>query len=161
MESFFVWDGNYQRFLFFKDDSCNRTLPAGKNIETRCAGGPPVARILVVDDEPMIRDLLKEMLISIGYEVQTAQDGMAALEYYRRHKDQIDLVILDVMMPGMSGVEVFRRLKEIDPEVKTILASGYVERSQLNQAMQEGIKDFIAKPFALATLKRKLETIFA
>ncbi len=118
-------------------------------------------KILVVDDEPMIRDLLKEMLESIGYEVHAVHSGKAALDYYGKHRGRVDVVVLDVMMPGMSGVEAFRKLKEIDPDVKAILASGYVERAQLDQAISDGIKDFIAKPFSLSELNRKLESVLA
>ncbi len=116
-------------------------------------------KILVVDDEPMIRDLLKEMLESIGYEVHAVSSGQAALDYYSAYGDQVDIVLLDVMMPGMSGVDAFRRLKEMDPGIKAILASGYVESSQLDQAVRDGIKGFIPKPFALSELNRKIESI--
>ncbi len=156
-----VWNRGYLRGFYDGYGSPSRVVPVGRDIGTDKGGSRTTATILVVDDEPMIRELLQEMLESIGYKVKTAGDGKAALDYFCRHKDEVDLVILDVMMPGMSGVEVFRRLKLLDPSVKAILASGYVERSQLSQAMEEGVADFIAKPFALAALKSKLDTVLA
>jgi len=122
---------------------------------------PVRAQILVVDDEPVIRQLLKEMLLTMGYQVEIAASGHEALTIYNARKGDIDLVILDVMMPGMSGIEVFRRLKKLDPNVRVILASGYVDASKLQMAIKEGVRDFIAKPFAIRTLHRKIEAILS
>jgi len=115
--------------------------------------------ILVVDDEPLLRDLLDDMLQTLGYRTVSIADGKGALEFYERHGSEVDLIILDVMMPGMSCLEVFRRLKEMNPDVKVLLASGYVEKSKVQQAKSEGVQDFIAKPFSVSELSSKISRL--
>ncbi len=114
-------------------------------------------KILVVDDEALLRDLLKEVLEGKGYVVWTASNGQAAVEIYKKRKGEIDLVILDMLMPGMSGLEVFRTLKEIDSRAKVIIASGYVDRHKVEQVKREGVLDFIAKPFSVSELLSKVQ----
>ena len=113
--------------------------------------------ILVVDDEAMLRDLLKEVLESKGYSVLTAVNGQAAIEIFKKRKGEIGLIILDMLMPGMSGLEAFRMLKELDPRVKVVIASGYVDRHKVEQVKKEGVLDFIAKPFSISELTSKVE----
>ena len=83
------------------------------------------ARILVVDDESLFRDLAVDMLHSVGYSVLTAEDGQAGLDFYREHWRAIDLVILDMIMPRLSGADTWRGMKAINPNVRALLASGY------------------------------------
>jgi hypothetical protein len=84
-----------------------------------------LATILLADDEPMIRDLASNILQRYGYQVLLAEDGLQALEIYQQEKGRIDLVLLDLAMPRLSGDDTFRRLREIDPNVRVLLSSGY------------------------------------
>src|SRR5439155_15899441 len=81
--------------------------------------------ILLVDDEAMIRNLGRNILQSYGYRVLLAEEGAKAVEIYRRERGQIDLVILDLTMPGLSGRDAYQQLLQIDPEVRVLFASGY------------------------------------
>ena len=116
-------------------------------------------RILAVDDEEMVRKLLRDMLTSIGYEVITAEDGIEALEVYRREGRGISLVILDMVMPRMDGMETLMRLREIDPSVKVLFSSGFNrgnEKSGGSTVMADG---FIQKPYGLTELSRIVSEI--
>ncbi len=112
--------------------------------------------ILVVDDEEMIRDLAKEVLEKFGYQVVTVKDGETALDLYRREGDRVDLIILDLIMPGMGGTRCLEELQEIDPDVKVLLASGFVSDSQGGESLASGAKGIISKPYEI---KMMLELI--
>ncbi len=101
------------------------------------------------------------MLVKLGYEVRTAADGEKAISLYRRAKDRINLVILDMVMPGMGGGETFERLKAIDPEVKVLLSSGYSLDGQATEIIQRGCVGFLQKPFSLEQLSAKLKAATA
>ena len=103
--------------------------------------------ILVVEDEAILVDVTLRMLNLLGYQVYIARNGEEALETYGEKRDQIDLVLLDMIMPGMSGEETFRQLKEINPEIKVILASGYSLNEQATRIMENGCRAFLQKPF--------------
>jgi PAS domain S-box-containing protein len=105
--------------------------------------------ILLVDDEKPIRDLGKELLSEAGYTVLIAGDGAEALKVYGQIKDEISLVILDLIMPGMGGKACFEELKKIDPEVKVLIASGYSAHGPSEDVTQSGAKGFIGKPYNL------------
>jgi len=105
--------------------------------------------ILLVDDEEPIRALGQELLSEAGYTVLTAGDGKEALEVYRRHQEQISLVILDLIMPGMGGKVCLEELKRIDPHVRVLIASGYSAHGPTEETMQSGAKGFIGKPYNL------------
>jgi PAS domain S-box-containing protein len=116
--------------------------------------------ILLVDDEEMVREVGGEMLEAIGCRVLFASNGAEALDVYRRNMDRIDMAIIDMVMPGMGGRETFAALKEINPEVRALLASGYSIDGQAREILAEGCRGFIQKPFSLAELCRKMtETI--
>ncbi len=102
--------------------------------------------ILLVDDEELIRQLARLTLQSHGYQVIEAEDGQQALDLFRQHRQQIDLVILDLTMPQLSGQEVFQRLLAIDPAVPVIFASGYAVE-QLDDSEREKMAGFIRKPY--------------
>ncbi|MCJ7818997.1 MAG: response regulator, partial [Syntrophales bacterium] len=80
-------------------------------------------------------------------------------EIYRQERDRIDLVILDMLMPGMGGAETFQKLKELDPGVRVLLSSGYSLDGEAQQAMSAGARGFIQKPYRLAVLSRKVAEI--
>jgi two-component system cell cycle sensor histidine kinase/response regulator CckA len=115
--------------------------------------------ILIVDDEEMIIDVAKRMLEKLGYEVMTADGGDAALEIYRKHWKKIDIVILDMIMPDENGGEVFDRLKQMNPNVKAVLSSGYSIDGMAAEIMTRGCKGFIQKPFGLKELSIKLKEV--
>lgn len=115
--------------------------------------------ILLVDDETMIIDVAQELLAGMGYRVLIAEDGAEALEIYKQNRDRIDLVVIDMVMPGMTGGETFDRLKKIDPRVKTILSSGYSIDGEATEILNRGCLGFIQKPFSMNALSRKLREV--
>ena len=115
--------------------------------------------ILFIDDEEIIIDVARDMLEILGYTVMVAQNGPDAIETYTQHKDKIDLVIQDMVMPGMNGADVFKALKEINPDVKVILASGYVMNKQIATVMEQGCRAFMQKPFRLEDLSIKIREV--
>jgi two-component system cell cycle sensor histidine kinase/response regulator CckA len=115
--------------------------------------------ILLVDDEQMIIEVGQEILRALGYGVRTAMSGKEALSVYTEKKNAIDMVILDMIMPGLSGEETFDRLKQLDPAVKVLLCSGYSLAGQAEDIFKRGCKGFIQKPFKLRELSLKLREI--
>ncbi len=104
--------------------------------------------VLLVDDEEVIRYLAKEMLSEMGFAVTLAADGEEGLQTFKASDDGFDLVILDLVMPKMSGSEVFRQMREHDPEVRVVLASGFnLTGADANQLLHEGASGFIQKPY--------------
>ena len=103
--------------------------------------------ILVVDDEEIVRRVTKMMLESVGFTVLMAQDGLEALEVFRRRADEIVLVVLDLTMPNLDGEETLRELLRIRPNVKTILSSGYNEQDLTDRFAGKGLSAFIQKPY--------------
>ncbi len=123
------------------DDGCEMA-PKEKHIPV--AG---TASILVVDDEEMIRKLSVSMLASLGYKVHTCANGLEAVEYYRRNWQQTDLVVLDMIMPVMGGKDAFLEMKKINPDILAVLATGYSIDGQAQSILDEGVKEYIGKPF--------------
>ena len=115
--------------------------------------------ILLIDDEQMILEVGKELLEEMGYQVIPALSGEKALKIYKEDPDNIDLVIMDMIMPGMGGGETFDRLKEIDPEIKVLLSSGYSINGQATEILQRGCDGFIQKPFNLNQLAGTIQKI--
>jgi CheY-like chemotaxis protein len=115
--------------------------------------------VLLVDDENMIIEVGRKMLEKIGYRVLTAGSGQEALDLYMHHQEQIDVVILDMIMPGMGGGVTFERLKQIDGRVKVILSSGYSINGQAKDIMDRGCSGFIQKPFAMEELSLKVREV--
>lgn len=115
--------------------------------------------ILLVDDEKLIVEVAKKMLLSLGYKVLTAKSGNEAISKFNQFHAEIDLVILDMIMPYMSGKEVFDRMKKLDPNVIVLLASGYSIKGQAQEIMDRGCGGFIQKPFDTVELSRKVREI--
>lgn len=112
--------------------------------------------ILLVDDEKMLLEVNKELLESIGYQVLPAGSGQEAIAVYTERKNDIDLVILDMIMPGISGGETFDRLREINSEIKVLLSSGYSINGKAQKILDRGCKGFLQKPFRLELLSLKV-----
>ena len=111
-------------------------------------------QILLVDDHSMIRDVTSQMLSNLGYTVITAENGVKALEYYQEHALDIDLIILDMIMPKMSALECFQRFKRINPNVRVILSTGYVNNNRVQEILNEGMSGFVQKPYHLHELSK-------
>jgi PAS domain S-box-containing protein len=115
--------------------------------------------ILLVDDEAMILTVGSEILKTLGYTILTAQDGSSAIDLYKNSKENIDLVILDMVMPEMSGGEIFDELKKINPLVKVLLSSGYSLNGQASRIIKRGCVGFIQKPFTIRDIASQLREI--
>ncbi len=103
-------------------------------------------KVLVVDDDPQIRKILERMLIGPSYDVRTAVDGLTALSQVK--EDPPDLVILDIMMPGMSGIEVCRQIRETNPEhpIQVLMLSAKDSQADRRRALEYGANDYVTKP---------------
>jgi two-component system, cell cycle sensor histidine kinase and response regulator CckA len=112
--------------------------------------------ILLVDDEKMLLDVNTELLESIGYQVFPAGNGREAIAVYTEKRNEIDLVILDMIMPEISGEETFYHLREINPGIKVLLSSGYSVNGQAQKILDRGCKGFLQKPFRLELLSLKV-----
>ena len=115
--------------------------------------------ILLVDDEDMIIDVGQGMLKALGYTVLVARGGKEAIELYRANKDKIDMVILDMIMPGVGGGETYDRIKEIKPDIKVLLSSGYSINGQAEEILDRGCDGFIQKPFNMRQFSQKIREI--
>jgi len=118
-----------------------------------------VETILLVDDEDIIVEIVGALLEKLGYTLLIAKSGKEAIEIYKKHMEQIGIVMLDMIMPGMSGGETYDRLKEINPDVKVLLSSGYSLDGQASEILDRGCNGFIQKPANPLELSRKLREI--
>jgi len=111
--------------------------------------------ILLVNDEDMIVDVGEEILQTLN-KVLIVTGGKEAIELYRENKDKIDMVLLDVIMPGMGGGETYDRMKEINPDIKVLLSSGYSIDGQATEILRRGCDGFIQKPFNTKELSQRV-----
>ncbi len=142
----------------------NIYLPASEKevIEEEKPGGDTLMgseTVLLVDDEDMIIEIAEALLERLGYKVLIATSGKEAIEIYDKKKERIDIVVLDMIMPDMSGSEAYDSLKETDPEVKVLLSSGYSINGQAQDILDRGCNSFIQKPFRMKELSQKLRKI--
>jgi len=117
---------------------------------------PRDARILVVDDEADVRELVRDMLGSLGYQVVTCRDGREAAALYEREWQTIDLVILDLIMPRLGGRATLAKLRAANPKVKAVIATGVGPEGEAAEMMREGAVGFVQKPFALLELAERI-----
>jgi len=115
--------------------------------------------ILLVDDEDLIRGPHRDMLIDRGYQVYTAEDGLEALEIFAEHGNNIDLVILDVVMPRMDGLNCLLGLRKIDPSIPVIIESGFSSEEKIDKMKEIGIQGMIRKPAREQEIYRIIEEI--
>ncbi len=115
--------------------------------------------ILLVDDEETVLEVEKEMLAFLGYRVHSAGSGREAVAAYHEMSGGIDLVILDMIMPGMSGEETFNLIREIDPRQKVLLFSGYSADGNARMILEKGCNGFLQKPFRLNELAREIRAV--
>ncbi|MFA5181554.1 MAG: response regulator [Syntrophales bacterium] len=112
--------------------------------------------ILFVDDEDEVVKVSKALLEVMGYRVLTARNGQEAIKIYQEHKDAIDIVLLDMIMPGMNGGGVHEKLKEINPDVRVLLLSGYSKDREATAVLASQCNGFIQKPFKINDLSRSI-----
>ncbi|MBU0991653.1 MAG: response regulator [Proteobacteria bacterium] len=112
--------------------------------------------VLIIDDEENIINVTREMLESMGYTVMTAKSGNEGIDVFRRNSERIDVLILDMIMPGMSGGETMEHIKNIDPNARILLSSGYGREGAAEEIMARGCDGFIQKPYDLEKLSRKI-----
>ncbi|HPC02358.1 MAG TPA: PAS domain S-box protein [Syntrophales bacterium] len=117
--------------------------------------------ILLVDDEEMVLQVTEELLECLGYAIVTARSGGEAVELFLENEGKIDLVILDMIMPGMSGARTFECLRAIDPAIRVLLSSGYSMAGQAQEIMDRGCNGFLQKPFRMENLSRKIQDILS
>jgi signal transduction histidine kinase/CheY-like chemotaxis protein len=136
-----------------------RTLALVEKEDLHGAGVPVAGgkSVLLVDDDSMVAEVGALMLEELGYRVHVALGGEAALELFKKHRHDIHLVLLDMIMPGLSGGETFRLLKEIDPSVRVLLTSGFSIEGEAQELINEGCLGFLNKPYNLASLGAKIE----
>ena len=117
--------------------------------------------ILLIDDEEMIIKVGEELLQELGYKVLVARSGQGAIKLYKKNADKIDLIIMDMIMPGMGGGETFDHLKKINADIKVLLSSGYSINGQASEILERGCDGFIQKPFNINQLSEKIQGIVA
>lgn len=113
--------------------------------------------VLVVDDEPMVREMVKRALEHYGYTALLADSGLAAIDVFRRHPGEIALVILDLSMPHMSGEEALPELRKIRPEVRVVVSSGYSESEAMTLFKGQRVFGFIQKPYTAQAIAEKVK----
>jgi two-component system cell cycle sensor histidine kinase/response regulator CckA len=113
----------------------------------------------VVEDEEALLSMLKEILETKGYHVITAVEGLEALALFQKHKDEIALVLTDIGLPKITGDQLFFKLRELNPAVKVIMASGYLEPNARSEILKAGAKDIVQKPYLPGKLLKKIREI--
>ena len=116
-------------------------------------------KILLVDDEPMVREVATTMLQSIGFTVETAIDGVEAVKIFSKKHQEYCCVLLDLTMPNMGGEETFRHLRNVDKGVRVILSSGYNEHEIAQRFAGKGHAGFIQKPYTLKNLQEVMQKL--
>jgi CheY-like chemotaxis protein len=140
-------------------------LPVSARAPEPSVAAPPAqaahgsGTVLVVDDEPLMLAFVEEALQELGYKVLTAADGKQACAIYARQAEEIDCVLLDMVMPEMSGIETQEALRAINPRVKVILTSGYSGSGEIRRALGSGAAYFLGKPCTVETLSQTLKKI--
>jgi CheY-like chemotaxis protein len=143
----------------------NFYLPASlRKVAAEATPAAPLVRrgretVLLIDDEEMIIDVGCGLLRELGYTVIPARSGQEAIDIFGERYADIDIIVMDMIMPGLSGGETFDRLKQINPRAKVLLSSGYSINGQASQIMERGCDGFIQKPFNLQQLSAKLRQI--
>lgn len=148
--------GHGSSFTIYLPASEKRVREAFKYAD-RPVGGTET--VLLVDDEKAIREVGEELLEAMGYSVLLAADGKEAIEVYEKNEDKIDIVLLDIVMPHMGGSEVYDRMKDINPNIKVLLLSGYSIDGEAAEILDRGCDGFIQKPFTMKELSGKIREI--
>jgi len=137
--------------------AAEREVPKQRSAEAALLKGNQT--VLLVDDETLVANVGRRMLKKLGYEVIIATSGNEALAFYGLKHENIDMVILDIIMPDMNGGEVYDKIKEINPDAKVLLSSGYSIDSQAADILKRGCDGFIQKPFGLRELSGRIRGV--
>ncbi|MCQ3829686.1 PAS domain S-box protein [Microbulbifer elongatus] len=132
-----------------------------QHCHTQTAPHTRTIRMLLVDDEAIVRSYSKTLFEMHGHQVDTFASAVEAIAYYEQHFREIDLVLLDMIMPQMDGQQLFAELKRINPDIKALLSTGYSVESKVQEILAEGILDCIKKPFTYDQLEQKISLLFA
>ena len=128
-----------------------------KSVRQLSAGvRPGTGMILLAEDEQDVRSVVRAMLESLGYSVVEAGDGWEAVEQFRQHQPDIDLVLMDLVMPRLSGEGALAEIRRIAPGVPAILISGYDQSGRVNELVESGFGGFLRKPFRRQDLESKI-----
>jgi CheY-like chemotaxis protein len=149
-------DGSTFKVVFPSARESAHATPAASPAEDLFFGS---GTLLVADDEPLVRNVARVLLESAGFDVLEAANGVEAVNVYRDRADEIRAVLLDLTMPGLGGVEALKMIRELDPEARVILSSGYDERDTLAHLDRDQGVEFLQKPYRARTLLAKLRTV--
>ncbi len=133
----------------YTPDNNNKRFPPEKTELVRGTG-----RVMVIDDEPLILSACIDILQLLGYEAVGFLDGEKAISYFQKNSDGMDLVLVDMIMPQMSGRDLFRRIRALNPATKCVLTTGHLYTSRVQEILDEGFVSFIEKPFPAAKLSQ-------
>lgn len=138
---------------------CESGATAPARVEAAPGTQVTTARLLLVDDEDAVREMAHEALQGHGYAVTSFSSGAEAVEFFRTHGQAFDLVVLDLMMPGMSGIETFNAMRAIKPDVRALLTSGYGPEGAVDEALKAGMQSYLSKPYLVANLVKKIQPL--
>ncbi len=130
---------------------------SSEKTQSRLSTGTGV--ILIIDDEEIMREMARNILIECGYTPLTAKNGEQGIAIFKQEHSRIRMVLLDMVMPRMSGRETFMAIKKVAPEVRVLLTSGFKKNQEVEELLKLGVKDFIQKPFTLEELARKTRDV--
>jgi DNA-binding response OmpR family regulator len=135
--------------------------PVGEEIEHSAdiKGAVSGATILVVDDEKDILNSVSQGLNQFGFQTLTASSGEDALKLQKEHAGGLDLVVLDIGMPGMGGPACLRELKRLQPDLKVLISSGYFAEGQTKRLLEQGAQAYLTKPYKLTELMEKVNEL--
>ncbi len=129
-------------------------------LENHCkAGIMNIKNVLLVDDEAVIRLTTSLILKKLGISSTAFDNGTEALTFYKTHQNEIDLVIIDSHMPEMSGIELFKKLKDLNPSIRVVISSGFVDESERVEFYNIGATGLLNKPFSVSDIKELFENI--
>ncbi|MCB0288847.1 MAG: PAS domain S-box protein [Calditrichaeota bacterium] len=138
--------GHGTTFYLYFPEASEGVVAADHKVYPKTSQGSET--ILLVEDEDMLVDLLKSIFKANGYTIHIAKDGVQAVALYRQYHEEIDLVFTDSGLPKLGGWEAFCQMREINPKVKAVFASGYFEPGLKQTMLENGVKDFIQKPYS-------------
>ncbi|NPA94655.1 MAG: response regulator [Thermodesulfobacteria bacterium] len=117
--------------------------------------GESLAKLIIIDDEPIVGKRLKQVFTKLGYQVETFTNPLVALEYMK--SNPFDIVVTDFKMEEMDGMEVLKRARQFNPDARVIIITGYAKPETAKEAFKSGVFDFMVKPFRLEELKEAVQ----